>query len=116
MALSVVDRIRKRAFYPLTLVNGEKIHLRALTHQQLQVARSFSEKESSIGYAIGCSLLEDSSDPVFVPADEESPESFGERVMSALELGRDVQQQIVAKIFEITNEPEKVKAEALAKN
>ena len=116
MALSVVDRIRKRAFYPLTLVNGEKIHLRALTNQQLQLARSFSEKESSIGYAIGCSLLEDSSDPVFVPEDAESPEAFGERVMSALELGRDVQQQIVAKIFEITNEPEKVKAEALAKN
>lgn len=116
MALSVIDRIRKRAFYPLTLVNGEKIHLRALTGQQLQTARSFSEKDSSIGYAIGCSLLEDGGDPVFVPTDEESPESFGERVMSELELGRDVQQQIVAKIFEITNEPEKVKAEALAKN
>lgn len=116
MALSVVDRIRKRAFYPLTLVNGEKIHLRALTHQQLQVARSFSEKESSIGYAIGCSLLEDNGDAVFVCEHNESPEQFGERVMVTIELGRDVQQQIVAKIFEITNEPEKVKAEALAKN
>lgn len=116
MALSVVDRIRKRAFYPLTLVNGEKIHLRALTGRQLQTARSFSEKESSIGYAIGCSLLEDNGDPVFVPEDAESPEAFGERVMSAIELGRDVQQQIVAKIFEITNEPEKAKAEAIVKN
>lgn len=116
MALSVIDRIRKRAFYPLTLVNGEKIHLRALTHQQLQTARSFSGKDASIGYAIGCSLLEDDGSPVFVPIDVESPEAFGERVMQALELGRDVQQEIVAKIFEITNEPEKVKAEALVKN
>ena len=116
MALSVVDRIRKRAFYPLTLVNGEKIHLRALTGQQLQTARSFSEKDSSIGYAIGCSLLEDGGDPVFVPADEESSEAFGERVMAAIDVGRDVQQQIVAKIFEITNEPDKAKAEAIVKN
>lgn len=116
MALSVIDRIRKRAFYPLTLVNGEKIHLRALTGHQLQTVRSFSEKESSIGYAIGCSLLEDSGDPVFVPTDEESPEAFGERVMLALELGRDVQQQIVAKIFELTNEPDKAKTEAIVKN
>ena len=116
MALSVVDRIRKRAFYPLTLVNGEKIHLRALTNQQLQLARSFSEKESSIGFAIGCSLLEDNGDAVFVCEHNESPEQFGERVMVTIELGRDVQQQIVTKIFEITNEPEKVKAEALAKN
>lgn len=116
MALSVVDRIRKRAFYPLTLINGEKIHLRALTGNQLLTARTFSEKESSIGYAIGCSLLEDNGDPVFVPEDAESPEAFGERVMSALELGRDVQQQVVSKIFEITNEPEKAKAEAIVKN
>lgn len=116
MALSVVDRIRKRAFYPLTLVNGEKIHLRALTNQQLQLARSFSEKESSVGFAIGCSLLEDNGDAVFVCEHSESPESFGERVLAALDLVRDVQQQIVAKIFEITNEPEKVKAEAIIKN
>ena len=51
-----------------------------------------------------------------MPEDAESPETFGERVMSALELGRDVQQQVVAKIFEITNEPEKAKAEAIVKN
>ncbi len=116
MALSVVDRIRKRAFYPLTLINGEKIHLRALTGNQLLTARAFSEKESSIGYAIGCSLLEDNGDPVFVPDDAESPEAFGERVMAAIDVGRDVQQQIVAKIFEITNEPDKAKAEAIVKN
>ncbi len=116
MALSVVDRIRKRAFYPLTLVNGEKIHLRALTYQQLQFARSFSEQESSIGYVIGCALVEDNGDSVFVPEDAESPETFGDRVMCALELGRDVQQQVVVKIFEITNEPEKAKAEAIVKN
>lgn len=116
MALSVVDRIRKRAFYPLTLVNGETIHLRALTNQQLQLARSFSEKEASVGFAIGCSLLEDNGDAVFVCEHDESPEQYGERVLAALDLVRDVQQQIVAKIFEITNEPEKVKAEAILKN
>ena len=116
MALSVVDRIRKRAFYPLTLVNGEKVHLRALTHQQLQAARSFSDKDSSIGFAIGCSLLEDNGDAVFVCEHHESPEQFGERVMAAIDIGRDVQQEIVTKIFEITNEPEKAKAEALVKN
>ena len=116
MALSVIDRIRKRAFYPLTLVNGEKIHLRALTGQQLQTARAFSEKDSSIGFAIGCSLLEDNGDAFFVCEHSESPEQFGERVMAAIELGRDVQQQIVNKIFEITNEPEKAKAEAIVKN
>lgn len=116
MGLSVVDRIRKRAFYPLVLVNGEKVHLRALTHQQLGVARESHEKDSAIGYVIGCSILEDNGDPVFVPEDSESPEQFGERVLKSVELGRDVQQQIVAKIFEITNEPEKVKAEAIVKN
>lgn len=116
MALSVVDRIRKRAFYPLTLVNGEKIHLRALTHHQLATARSFSDKDASIGFAIGCSLAEDNGDSVFVCEHSESPEQFGERVMAIAELGRDVQQQIVAKIFEITNEPEKSKADALVKN
>lgn len=116
MALSVIDRIQKRAFYPLKLVNGETIHLRALTYQQLQTTRAFSEKDASIGYAIGCALLEDNGSPVFVPTDSEDAETFGERVMSALELGRDVQQEIVAKIFELTNEPEKAKAEALVKN
>lgn len=116
MALSVVDRIRKRAFYPLTLVNGEKIHLRALTNEQLAIARAFSERDASIGYAIGCSLLEDSGDLVFVIEDSESSEAFGERVMKELDLVRDIQQQIVAKIFELTNEPEKAKAEAIVKN
>lgn len=117
MALSVVDRIRKRAFYPLTLVNGEKVHLRALTHGQKASAIEHKDKDASIGYVIGCGLLQDDGTPEYTPTQGESVEQFGERVFEdTKDIGKDVQHQIVAKIFELTNEPEKSKAEAIIKN
>lgn len=97
-------------------MNGETIHLRALTAWQLETVKPFQQEDSSVGFVIGSSVVNDDGSPVFIQETGEPPEAFGDRVLNAIDLARDVQKQIVDKIFVITNEPDKVQHEAIVKN
>lgn len=117
MALSVAERINKRAFYPCKLPNGETIHLRGLKHSILSVAKTFEAEQESVGFAIGKALVNDSGQAEYEQDAKESPQEFGARVLAELhDMGPDVQGVIIDKIFLITNEPNKVQHEAIVKN
>lgn len=112
----MIERIRKRAFYPLKLVNGETIHLRGLSGKQLETVKPFMQDDASVGYVVGVAVLNDDGTNAFTQLKSESPVEFGQRVLSEIELASDVQKQLIDKIFMITNEPDKVQHEAIVKN
>jgi len=117
MALSVVDRINKRAFYPAKLPNGETVCVRAVRNEIINKVVDFKAEESSVGYLIGHGLVDDSGSLVFTEEKEESPQAFGWRVLVALhDMGPDVRKAIVDKILLCTNEPSQVAMEAIVKN
>ena len=117
MGLSIVDRINKRAFYPLKMVNGETIHLRAVKTEKLNAARAFHEKEESVGYLIGMAAVSDAGQPEFEQRSDESDIDFGARILTLIaDMGPDVREQIIKKIFQISNEPSSVQMEAVIKN
>lgn len=114
---SVIDRINKRAFYPLALPNGETVHVCGLRREIINEASAFREDEESVGFVIGYGLLNDDRSPVFTKLAGETAKEFGLRVLQSLgEMGPDVREAIVSKIFLCTNEPSKVAAEAIIKN
>jgi len=114
---SVIDRIKKRAFYPVKLVNGETVHVRGVKHKLLAEAKTFSDDEESVGYLLGFGLVEDSGELAFSRSSEESPKEFGARVLDALsEMGPDVRDQIVETIFKVSYKPETMRQEAIVKN
>lgn len=117
MALSIIDRINKRAFYPLKMVNGETIHLRAVRNEHREAVQEFKDKEESVGYMIGVAVVSDGGEPEFTKGPDESAFDFGARVLSLIsEIGPDVREQIIKKIFQISNEPSSVQMEAIVKN
>jgi hypothetical protein len=117
MGLSIADRINKRAFYPLKMVNGETIHLRAVKNDKLNAARAFHEKEESVGYLIGMAAVSDSGQPEFEQRPGETDIDFGARILELIsDMGPDVREQIIKKIFQISNEPSSVQMEAVIKN
>jgi hypothetical protein len=117
MALSIIERINKRAFYPLKMVNGETIHLRAVRHEHREAVQDFKDKEESVGYLIGMAVVSDGGEPEFTKSADESAVDFGARVLALIsEIGPDVREQIIKKIFQISNEPSSVQMEAIIKN
>jgi hypothetical protein len=117
MGLSIIERINKRAFYPLRLVNGETIHLRAVRNEHRQAVQDFKDKEESVGYMIGMAVVSDGGEPEFTKSTGESAFEFGSRVLGLIsEIGPDVREQIITKIFQISNEPSSVQMEAVIKN
>jgi len=109
----------KRLAYPVTLLNGEQIHVRTLTHGQLKVVREFSNDDESIGYTLGFGIVDDAGEREFTKTAEESPKQFGGRVMAAMEaadIGLDIQNQIVGVIFKLSSDATEKQLEALVKN
>lgn len=84
--MGVLDKIRKRMKYPVTLPNGEVIHIRSADIGERIRANSLEEL-TKIGFMIGCSLVEDDGSPVFTFKDKETDAEFGMRV--SLECGLD---------------------------
>jgi len=114
--LSVMEILEKRAFYPFRLVNGETVHLRALTFNQLKTIREFSDEDESIGYAIGCCLLEANGEFVFVPDPKQSPKEFGARVLNAIDFPLDIRESLTEQIFKLSTNPKESAHEAIVKN
>jgi hypothetical protein len=102
--MSVIDRLRKRRFYPVT-IDGETIHIRALLDSELRLVEPFRFEDASIGFAIGCSLLNEDKSPAFVMEETESPQQFGHRVLNTLDLPQDTKAEVRDKIVKLSEGP-----------
>lgn len=118
--MSIFDKLQKRAFYPFKMVNGETVHLCGLTFKQLRTLEPFKDTDESNGYAIGCCLLNEDGSRVFTQEPGESPQDFGQRVLTRLDDGDgfsfDLFNPIVERILKLSHRPSEHAAEAIVKN
>lgn len=59
---SIIERLCKRRCYPVSLPNGEKIFVRALTLGELQAVDSLPP-ELATPFSLGCALVDDAGNP-----------------------------------------------------
>lgn len=117
MSSAEVERIiRKRRCYPVDLGDGDVIHLRSLmsVSELPNIEGEFRNDDDSIGYVIGCGLVNADRSQVFTIAENETPKEFGHRVLLALDLPLDTRAQIVELILKLSNGP--LKPDDLKKN
>lgn len=110
--MSVIDRLRKRRAYPVS-IDGETIKIRAMLESELKLASEFRDDDESIGYAIGCAVLNDDGSQVFT-SNMETPKEFGARVLLALDLPSDTKAELTSKILKLSQGP--LKPDDLKKN
>lgn len=91
---SAADKIRKRAFFPVT-INGEQVHVREMRESERVIVTAFSADDASIGYLIGCCLLNEDKSQAFTPTADETPQQFGDRVLKDLDPPRSVMEEFV---------------------
>lgn len=111
--MSVIDRLRKRRFYPVT-IDGEVVHIRAMLDSELKAVADFRDQDESVGFAFGCSLVNEDKSPVFTRLPEESPKQFGGRVLAEIDLPSDTKAELTNKILKLSNGPPE--ADDLKKN
>lgn len=111
--MSVIERLRKRRFYPIT-IDGETVHVRALLSSELKELLTFKDEEESFGFAVGSSLLNEDGSTAFTRSSDESAKEFGARVLTTLDLPTDTRAELSAKIVALSQGPKN--AENLAKN
>jgi hypothetical protein len=111
--MSVIDRLRKRRFYPVEIM-GEVVHIRALLDSELKTVSEFQNEDESIGFAIGCAVLNEDQLAAFTRSAEESPKQFGARVLAEIDLPSDTKAELTNKILKLSNGPPS--AEDLKKN
>ena len=81
----VLDKIRKRMRYPVTLPNGETIHIRQLSFGE-QVRAEALDGTTRVGFLIGSAIVEDDGQLAYAKAEKESDTEFGDRVAMTTEL------------------------------
>lgn len=111
--MSVIDKLRKRRFYPVA-IDGETVHIRALLDSELKTVTEFQNEDESVGFAIGKSVLNEDSSAAFVQLADESPKQFGQRVLTEIDLPSDTKAELTSKILKLSNGP--MSAEDLKKN
>ena len=111
--MSVIERLRKRRFYPIDL-DGQTIHIRAMLDSELKAVAEFRDDDESVGFAIGCALLNEDKSAAFVRAADETSKQFGARVLEELDLPSDTKAEITGKILKLSNGP--LKDDELKKN
>jgi hypothetical protein len=87
-----------------------------LTFSELAEVEPFNQTEDSIGFAIGCGLLNDDDSPAMVRQAGESAQAFGARVLTELDLPGDTKLDLSAAIMRATHVPKKESIEKLTKN
>lgn len=104
--MSVANTLRKRRFWPV-VIDGETIHIRALLMSEIHTVDAFRDEEESVGYVLGCTLLNEDKSPAYTPSADESPKQFGARVMADLDLPLDTKSELLAKISKLSDGPPK---------
>lgn len=102
--MSVISKLTKRRFYPFQ-IDGETIHLRSMLSSELAAVQLFRSEDSSIGYTLGCSVLNEDGSSAFVKATNETPQEFGARVLSEVDLPLDTRTELINKIIGLSNGP-----------
>lgn len=110
---SAIDKLRKRAFFPAT-VNGEQVHIREMRESERITVTAFSADDSSIGYLIGCCLLNEDKSQAFTATSDETPQQFGERVLKDLDPPRSVMEEFVTAVQKLA--VKETTLETIAKN
>lgn len=111
--MSVIDRLRKRRAYPVS-IDGEEIKIRALLESELKAVSDFRDDDESIGFAIGCSVLDADGSQMFMAKQGESPKEFGGRILAELDLPSDTKAELTSKILKLSQGP--LKPDDLKKN
>ncbi len=109
---SVVERLRKRRFYPVT-IDGEIVHVRALLESESAEVKPFRDQDASFGFVIGCGLLNDDKSQAFARLTDEDAKTFGERVLVDLNLPNDTRIELAVAILKLAQPPSR---ESLIKN
>lgn len=111
--MSVIDRLRKRRFYPVT-IDGEVIHIRALLCSELTVVETFKNEDESIGFVIGCAVVNEDGSAAFKREPDEPAKVFGAGVLAQIDLPTDTKAELTSKILKLSDGPPK--PEDLKKN
>lgn len=84
MAGGIVQKLRKRKCYPVT-IGEETIHVRPLTLGELSQLDGLQGARQIAGFYFGCSLVDDSGEPAFKRVEGETLDAFAERVANDLQ-------------------------------
>lgn len=115
MALSVVEKLRRRRRYPVE-IDGETVHVRAVTDSEKRTVMPFRDEEESFGYLIGKCLLNDDGSAVCEQQSDEDAKAFGARVLAELDLPTDTQAQLATTILKLAAGPTPEQLKAIEKN
>lgn len=99
--MSVIDKLRKRRAYPVT-IGDEKVTVRSLLESEIDLLNSISGDAESYGVAIGCGLLEEDGSAAFTRAADEDAKAFGGRVLKSIDMPTDTKKELGDKIMSLT--------------
>lgn len=102
--MSVMSKLTKRRFYPFQ-IDGETIHLRAMLSSELDTVQKFRDDDESLGFMIGCCVLNENGLADFIKTDTETPKDFGARILSEIDLPLDTRTELINKIIGLSNGP-----------
>lgn len=102
--MSVISKLTKRRFYPFQ-IDGETIHLRSMLSSELAAVQEFRNEDASIGFTIGCAVLNEDGSAVFTKSVEETAKEFGSRILSEIDLPLDTRTELINKIIGLSNGP-----------
>lgn len=78
--MGILEKVAKRSSYPHKLHNGEQIHVRALSIDQLDRIDRL-EPRLKTGFLLGCCTCSESGTPDFIQQPEETDAQFAESVL-----------------------------------
>lgn len=113
--MSVIEKLRKRRCYPV-VIDGESIHVRALTDAERKAALAIKDCEESFGCTIGYGLVNEDRSPVWTIQPDETAKDFGARVLTEAQMPDDTRTQLVQVIFKLTTGPTPEQLKAIEKN
>lgn len=112
--MSVIDKIRKRRFYPVTLSDGSTRHVMSLTGWHKVAMQNLESPDSQLAFALGCCLVRENGERRFEREPDETPAAFALRVQDeTAELSFADISELVTAINKVTKTPD---AETLEKN
>jgi hypothetical protein len=98
------------------VIDGETVHVRALTDAERKAAMAIKYSEESFVYVIGFGLVNDDRSPVWIMQPEETAKDFGARVLADAQMPDDTRTQLVQVIFKLTTGPTPEQLKAIEKN
>lgn len=111
--MSVIAKLKKRRKYPVT-IDGETVYVRALLCSEVDELKPIANDDESVGFMIGCGLLNDDGTAAFTRQANEDSKAFGQRVLDELDIPTDTRSELMQKLMQLAKGP--VDVEKLAKN